>query len=584
MSESAAWERGGGRHRGPASGFRIHLLAVLVYAAVALGAGLGLRDPWPPDEPRFALIAREMVETGQWLFPHVAGHLYADKPPVFFWVVAALYALTGSLRLAIFAPALLAGLAAVWLVGDLARRLWSPTAGVHAAAALALAVQFAVEGRSGQIDGLLFGFTTLSLYGLLRHLLLGPAWGWWVLGWVAAGLGVITKGVGFLPLLVVPLASVVGRRGTVGSWRRAWLGPAVMLAVIAAWLVPMAVAATASGDPALAAYRDEILLRQTVTRYVDSWGHLKPPWYFVVNVIPVFWLPLTLLLPWLVPRFRDAWQAREPRVLLPLAWTVVVVLFFSASPGKRGVYVLPALPGLVLASAPWLADLRQRRAVQRLGRVALAVVAGVLVAVAAWTAWRPVDEVVRAQEALGWPAWLVLMSAAGLFALAALLGRGRRVYASWAGAFLVLWVGLGLAVFPRLDGERSGANLMAKVRETLPPGGEVGLVGWKEQFVLQAGIPVATFGYRRRDREQELADGLQWAAVSPRRRVLVAEDYPGLVLQQESGAKFLGVYHRQRWWLVSAEDVAAAPAASQWMAAPSPPSRRRESGLEPRGE
>ena len=35
-------------------------------ALLVLGAGLGLRDPWPADEPRFALVARQMVESGQW--------------------------------------------------------------------------------------------------------------------------------------------------------------------------------------------------------------------------------------------------------------------------------------------------------------------------------------------------------------------------------------------------------------------------------------------------------------------------------------------------------------------------------------
>ncbi len=535
---------------------------VLLYAVVVLGAGFGMRDPWPPDEPRFALIAREMADTGQWLFPRIAGELYADKPPVHFWVVAGLYAITGSLRLAIFTPALVAALVAVWLVGDLARRLWSPRVGLHAAAALAVTVQFAVEGRSGQIDGLLFGFTTLSLYGLLRHVLLGPAWGWWVVGWAAAGLGVATKGVGFLPLLVIPLAYLATGRGAVGSVRRAWLGPATFLGVIAAWLGPMVWAAAVSGDPALAAYRDEILLRQTVTRYVDPWGHFRPPWYFLVNVIPVFWFPLTLLLPWLVPRFRDAWRARELRVVLPLAWAVAVVLFFSASPGKRGVYVLPALPGLVLASAPWLHELRQRRGVQRLGRVVLAVLAVVVVAAAVYTAWWPGDEVVRAQQALGAPAWAVALAGAGIFAVAAGLSRGPAVVTGWAGAWLAVWVGLGFGVLPRLDRERSGAAVMAKVRDELPPGGELGLVGWKEQFVLQAGMPVTDFGYRRHDKVRELGEAMAWAMESPRRRVLVAEDHPGLKLDYGSGGTFLGVFHRQRWWLVSAGEAPGTSAAA----------------------
>ena len=75
------------------------LLALLV-----LGAGFGLRDPWPSDEPRFALVARQMVESGEWLFPHRGHELYPDKPPLFMWLQAATYQLVGSWRVAFLLP------------------------------------------------------------------------------------------------------------------------------------------------------------------------------------------------------------------------------------------------------------------------------------------------------------------------------------------------------------------------------------------------------------------------------------------------------------------------------------------------
>ena len=88
--------------------------------------------------------------------------------------------------------------------------------------------------RGAQIDPVLCVLTTFSLYALLRHLLLGPAWGWYFVGGLAAGLGVITKGVGFLPLLLlIPfflmrgfgwhgLATDRRRRAAAGAggWRR----------------------------------------------------------------------------------------------------------------------------------------------------------------------------------------------------------------------------------------------------------------------------------------------------------------------------------------------------------------------------
>ncbi len=54
-----------------------------------MATGLGLRDPWPADEPRFALVAQDMLRSGDWMIPRVGGDLYADKPPVFFWLMAA---------------------------------------------------------------------------------------------------------------------------------------------------------------------------------------------------------------------------------------------------------------------------------------------------------------------------------------------------------------------------------------------------------------------------------------------------------------------------------------------------------------
>ena len=50
----------------------------MAMALLLLGAGIGLRDPWPSDEPRFALVAKQMVESGDWLFPHRGRELYSD--------------------------------------------------------------------------------------------------------------------------------------------------------------------------------------------------------------------------------------------------------------------------------------------------------------------------------------------------------------------------------------------------------------------------------------------------------------------------------------------------------------------------
>src|SRR3546814_15226392 len=72
---------------------------------------------------------------------------------------------------------------------------------------------FVYQAKRAQIDPTVVFLITLSLWGLLRHLLLGPNRRAYLLGCFAAGLGVITKGVGFLPLLLIPVFIALRRLG-----------------------------------------------------------------------------------------------------------------------------------------------------------------------------------------------------------------------------------------------------------------------------------------------------------------------------------------------------------------------------------
>src|SRR3954471_19485295 len=82
----------------------------LIGAALLLFAGIGLRDPWPSDEPRFTLVAKQMVESGDWLFPHRGRELYSDKPPMLMWLEAAGFELVRDWRIAFLLPSLFAAL------------------------------------------------------------------------------------------------------------------------------------------------------------------------------------------------------------------------------------------------------------------------------------------------------------------------------------------------------------------------------------------------------------------------------------------------------------------------------------------
>src|SRR5687767_700926 len=104
---------------------RLDYFWLLGLGLLLIATGVGLRDPWPADEPRFALVVRDMVATGEWLLPRVGGDVYADKPPLYFWLMGLALLATGSLRIAFLLPSLLSGLACLALIYDLGRRLRS---------------------------------------------------------------------------------------------------------------------------------------------------------------------------------------------------------------------------------------------------------------------------------------------------------------------------------------------------------------------------------------------------------------------------------------------------------------------------
>ena len=250
-------------------------VGLIVFAAlVIVGAGLGLRDPWPADEPRFAVIARDMVISGEWFFPRIGGVYYVDKPPLYFWILAGFISLTDSVRSAFLLPSLFASIGVLVLVYDLGQRLWNRGTGVSASLLLLLTFQFANLAKVAQIDMLLCFWVTLALYGFIRHLQIGPSWGWYYIGFCSAGLGVITKGVGFLALFVfIPYGLAVLLRMEVvkSGWSRRWLiGPVLFSAVIAAWVVSMLFHVDQSDDAAMQVYRDHILFKQTRECYLQA--------------------------------------------------------------------------------------------------------------------------------------------------------------------------------------------------------------------------------------------------------------------------------------------------------------------------
>jgi 4-amino-4-deoxy-L-arabinose transferase-like glycosyltransferase len=530
----------------------IDVLWLLGLGLLLMGAGLGLRDPWPADEPRFALVAQDMLRSGDWLIPRVGGDLYADKPPVFFWLMAAAIAITGSVKLGFLIPSLLSGIGTVLLVYDLLRRVRGREIALAGALVLLITFQFVWQARQAQIDATLCFFTTLSLYGLLRHLAAGPAFGWFLLGWAAAGLGVITKGVGFLPIFALVPWVLLAARGwpTAAPHRDArWLaGPVCMLAAIGIWFLPMMLATSAGGE--LLDYRNEILFQQTVTRYADAWHHHAPFWFYFAEVVPFLWLPLIGLVPWLWPRWREALRSRDTLTVVLLAWVLMVLVFFSASSGKRGVYVVPAIPAFAMAAAPWLPELLRARGPRKFALIlAGAVVAGGALAACYFATSGKAVARFAADYDLHPVVPLAVAAVGGAIAIAVF--RLRDAWLAYGAVLAAVLLTVGLLVYPGMNDVRSGRAFAARVEQATAGIAEFGVVSAKEQYLLQLRRPSFNFGHARwRDKEQEAADAAVWLAEKPGRALVVDRKTRGLCFGAAKGVD-LGMANGKPWTLVT---------------------------------
>jgi 4-amino-4-deoxy-L-arabinose transferase-like glycosyltransferase len=502
-------------------------------ALVVLAAGIGLRDPWPPDEPRFALVAKQMLESGQWLFPHRGMELYSDKPPMLMWTEAAWMWLTGGWRGAFLLTSLFSGLGTLALTWYLGRRLWDARTGLFAASIVLMSMPFVDVIRHAQIDPLNLFWITLGNTGILLHCLRGPNWRMYWLGCFAAGLGVITKGVGVIALLMLVPYGVCRARAwpdvlrTQGDGWRWAAGAVAFLLAISLWLGPMLATAYSHQGTTYLAYVNDILFRQTAERYANSWQHEEAPWFFLV-VIVSGWLPTWLLIPVLVPRWRDALRVREPRVWIPLAWCVLVLVFFSIPRGKREIYILPMLPMLALAMAPYVVDLVKTRWLPKLAFWITVACGVVFTAAGVWAltgAPKAAQRIAKGYQLAGHgeALWVWVIAVGAGFFLAALVCRPRRGVAALLAGMALGWVIWPLGTYPLLNANESTRAVMAAADEAIGPDGQMALVAWREENLLQAKRPVVEFGFAR-EAALQLADARAWQATDPAHRYIFAND------------------------------------------------------------
>lgn len=300
-------------------------------------------DLWNPDEPRYAEVAREMILLRDYVIPHLNGEVYTDKPPLFFWLIAAFMRIFGedSTRAARLPSAIFAT-ATVILTYGFGRFLFNRRVGLFSALVLATNGEFFWLARRANIDCTLTFFTTLAIVLLWvgckeerRKALLFPAF-------FFMGLGFLTKLQVALvvPLLTLACTLLLTRKFYVLKDKWLYASIVFFFVPILCWLIP----AYAKGGKE---YLFSLFYEKTTAVFFTEVSHPRPFYYYIEN-FPVNFLPWFFFFPSaLVLSFRQE-QRKDERIILLLSWFFAGFIFFSISKGKRELYLLPLYPSASL--------------------------------------------------------------------------------------------------------------------------------------------------------------------------------------------------------------------------------------------
>lgn len=321
------------------------MMTVFVFCAVCLLPMMAMRDFTPSNELRYLSIADEAIANGHLFAFYNHGIPYADKPPLYFWIVMLCRLLFGHhscLALSMFSliPAFaIVGIMDRWVMkGNSAMNRMS-VAGMTLTCVMFLGTMVVLR-----MDMLMCLFIVLALWTFYRMYtgegsrrqdsLTLPLW---------IFLALFTKGpVGLLmPPLAIAVFLAVKR-----DWKgfRKYLGLktwGIIAALSAVWLTCVWL----EGGPE---YINNLLFKQTVGRAVNAFTHARPFWFYLVTLL---WClaPYTLLLigsfmASLLPVRKAGAEKSSDLEILFLCTIISTAAMLSSFSSKLPIYLVPVLP------------------------------------------------------------------------------------------------------------------------------------------------------------------------------------------------------------------------------------------------
>ncbi|WP_339758061.1 lipid-A-disaccharide synthase N-terminal domain-containing protein [Algoriphagus aquimarinus] len=326
----------------------MRMTLLLVFVGMVLFFNLGAWSVTESSEARYAQIAKEMVQTGDWLHPQLMGIYHYHKPPVTYWLTALSYEVMGISPFSARFLLQISVLLQIWLVYKLALLFFKRSNPAFLSAMLYASFPALIIGsRALTTDTFLALFVLAALYFWFDFLEKRKGY-LLILCYVFLGIGFLTKGpvVLIVPLLIWAYQGLVMKQ-KMGSVKIHLAGIALMLGIGLSWFVLLHLEDER--------FLDYFLFKHTIDRFATDTFHRGQPFWFYAVVLLGTAFPWILILLRKIPLKRADFVKKGAMLVM---WVLLPLVFFSLSQSKLVLYILPLYSGLAIGAIYYWEKLR----------------------------------------------------------------------------------------------------------------------------------------------------------------------------------------------------------------------------------
>ncbi len=301
--------------------------------------------PW--DEAIYAKIAKNMVNTGNYMFLHwIPGKIWYEKPPLFMWILSFSFKLFGFTSLAAKLPTVLASIITLVSTYFFTKKLFGRVAAYVSVLSLITTVQYLFYSRMAMTDVMcaLFISTSLFLYFLQRQIGNKFNYKYLIIG-LLIGLAVMTKGVvGLLPFPIIFLYEcylLVSKQETslVSTLKNLFVVLFIAVLVFMPWHYLMY---KSFGQSFLGNY----IGYHVIERATENIENKQEPIYWYIIILKVsmrlWFISLIAAIPFVLYKLSSATKITEKNKLVYLLiWSLFILVFFSIPKSKLVWYITP---------------------------------------------------------------------------------------------------------------------------------------------------------------------------------------------------------------------------------------------------